>query len=634
MTDTAPPQGFKLSPRDNTLEERLAGVPVQPGVYLFRDEKGRVIYVGKAVNLRSRVRQYFHGGDERPKTESLVQQVRGVEWMVTGSEVEALILELNLIKRHRPAYNVRMRDDKHYPYLCLTFSEEYPRIIVTRRINPRDGNAYFGPYASSKAMHSTVKLLKQVFKIRSCGASFKVGPEQRPCLFYHIGQCDAPCAMYVTEEQYREGCRQARQFLEGRHTELLKQFERRMQAEAEALRFEAAARTRDKIQAIEGVLATQRVAFPQRRDEDVVALAQKGAAACAEVLTIREGRMIGQDSFMIEGTLDEDPAFTLSQFVQQYYADAVHVPRTVRLQYEIADWALVRDWLGGRRGGPVALQVPQRGAKRRIVEMAAQNAQLALDQFLASALIDRDRALEAMRALSEALDLDSPPRRIECFDVSNIQGKHAVASMVVFEEGRPKKSDYRHFKIRMVEETPNDYAMMREALTRRLLRLKEPKSRFGERPSLIVVDGGREQVSAAEEAMIATGERVQVVGLAKEHEEIIRHKVPGALRLDRGHRALLLLQQIRDEAHRFALAYHTLLRHRRGVRSILDDVPGIGLKRRKALLRHFGSLKRIREATVEELAAVKGMSRPAAESLRGYFAGEVQPERRLPGLDA
>jgi excinuclease ABC subunit C len=605
------------------LQQKLTQVPARPGCYLFKDGAGQVLYVGKAEVLRNRVRSYFQdGGAPHPRTRAMVARVEDLETVVTDNTVEALLLECNLIKRHRPPYNVRLRDDKHYPYICLKMDEPFPRPIVVRRVR-KDGNRYFGPYTNSAAMRQALRVIKAVFQLRSCTRKIEVGDRQRLCLEYHLKLCSGPCASLVTQAEYLRAVEEVTQFLEGKAEKALDALRAQMAASAEHLNFEAAARARDQIQAIESVLERQKVLSTDQEDQDVVALVSDGVQTCAALLQIRAGRMQGQEHLFLEGAHPEELPEAMRQFLEQYYQRASRFPRRVLVSHEFEDREVLEAWLTERRtatvsrreGQKVEIGVPARGEKRRLVEMAEQNAEQQLRERKSQIAADQGKADEAMAELQEALDLPALPFRIECYDISNTQGVESVGAMVVFENGQPKKSDYRRFRIRTVEGA-DDFASIREVLRRRLQRSLEGDSRFADLPDLIVIDGGKGQLGAALEAEQEVGVEIPTVGLAKQLEEVFQPGRRESVLLPRTGQGLFLLQRLRDEAHRFGLAYHRNLRSKRQRKSALDDIPGIGPKRRQGLLRHFGSVERLRQATVEQLAAAPGMTRPAAERLR------------------
>lgn len=599
---------------NETLQRKLSQLPDRPGCYLFKDSAGQVLYVGKAEVLRNRVRSYFQeSATHSARIRVMVSRVDDVEIVVTDSAVEALLLECTLIKRHRPHYNVRLRDDKHYPYLCLTMNEPFPRPIVVRRVR-KDGNRYFGPYTSSWSMRQALRVIKAVFKLRGCSRAIKEGDQQKLCLDYHLGLCSGPCAGLIARAEYLKAVDEVTQFLEGKADRALKTLRAEMETAAESLNFEAAARLRDQIQAIERVVERQKVLSTDLEDQDFIALVSDGYQTCASVLQVRGGRLQGQERFFLDGAHPDELAEATRQFVEQYYDRAHQFPRQVLLGHEVQDRDVLEAWLRERKGSKVEVAVPQRGEKRRLVEMAETNARQHMEERKSQMAADQARAEEALMELQESLDLPNLPYRIECYDISNTMGQESVGAMVVFEAGQPKKSDYRKFKIRTVQ-GPNDFASMQEVLRRRLERGIAGDERFGELPDLIVIDGGKGQLSAGMEVERELGVEIPTVGLAKQFEEVFKPGRSDSILLARNSQALFLLQRLRDEAHRFGLTYHRKLRGKRQTRSALDEIPGIGEKRRLALLKHFGSVDKMKQATAEQLAGAPGMTRPAAEKL-------------------
>ncbi|MDO8589473.1 MAG: excinuclease ABC subunit UvrC [Armatimonadota bacterium] len=610
-----------------TMREKLDALPARPGAYLMKDDADGIIYVGKALSLRSRVRSYFQkGAAHGKKIRQMVSKIRDIEWIVTDSELEALILECNLIKKHRPYYNVRLRDDKSYPYICLTTTEAFPRPFFTRKVRFTDGNRYFGPYTDAQAVRDTLKLIRRVFRI-PCG--FKTGQSRgRPCLYYHIGQCAGVCAGEISEDEYRAIVKDVTLFLEGRQERLLRELQDEMADAADNLFFEKAARLRDEIGAVQKLIERQKVISSAQTDQDVVAIVTDHDAACAQMFFIRGGKLIGQESFALLGASSDALCDNVQEFVKRYYQDATYVPREVLLQCEIAEMDIIGSWLGRKGGRKVKLISPRRGEKRRLVEMAETNAALALKQMEEKLASDRTLNEGALLELKDALGLPKLPRRIEAYDISNIMGREAVGSMVVFENGLPKKSDYRHFRIRILGDKPDDYAMIHEIVSRRVTGSLRRTQSLAELPDLFVIDGGKGQLNSALDALALAGENVSAVGLAKQYEEIYTPGASEPVRLPRSSPALRLMQRIRDEAHRFAITYHRKLRGKRSRKSLLDDVPGIGPKRRRALIKHFGSLERMRQASAEDLAMAPAMNRKAAETVYAFLHEETGVQGR------
>jgi len=587
---------------------------------MFRDGGGQVIYVGKALRLRDRLRSYFGPGSQTsPRLAELTRRIADFEFVKAANEVEALVLECNLIKHYRPRYNVRLKDDKNYLYLKLPVTEEFPRVHYTRRIAD-DGARYFGPYTSAQALRSTVKSLRQLLPFRTC--SDEVFSQGRICLDYHIQRCPGPCELRITAADYRARIEQVALFMEGRSGELAQGLRAEMDAAAERLDFETAARRRDQLGAIEKIADRQRVLVHSRSDEDLVAWSRSGRSAYVEVAHVREGRMVGHDGHALEGAAELADEDVLRAFLLQYYASATHVPRSIVLPAVLPQGEEVTAFLSHRRGAPASLHVPRRGRLKALLDQLTETAQEALEQDRIRAAYDHDRTGPMLESLAQALELESPPRRIECFDISNLQGESAVGSMVVFEEGRPSPENYRSFKIRLAE-GPNDFAMMREMLQRRFDRLESALRRsaagealdrsFASRPDLVIVDGGKGQLGVAVAVLEAAGfADVPVFGLAKEREEVFAPGRPAPIVQEHDSPGLFLLQRIRDEAHRFAITHHRRVRTRRALSSPLDSVEGIGPARKRALLRRFGSLDAIRAASPGELAASGIPARVAA----------------------
>ncbi len=605
---------------------KLDALPTQPGVYIMRNAERRVIYVGKAVNLRSRVRSYFQeSAQASSKIRRLVAEVADLEFIVTATELEALVLECNLIKEHRPRFNVRLKDDKRYPYIKIHWQDPFPRVEVTREMR-QDGARYYGPFADVGAVRQTLDLLRRIFPYLTCTREI-TGKDRRACLYYHIKRCSGPCIGAISQEDYRATIHQICLFLEGKTERVQEQLRAQMKAAAERLDYEQAAFIRDQIAAVQRVVERQRVVTRARADEDIIAFARADGDTCVQVFFIRDGKLIGRESFLLDGVEDDQPSHILGSFVKQFYDEAAYVPPQIVLPDELDERLVVESWLRQKRGHRVALRVPRRGEQKALVEMASRNAAETLAHLRAQWQADEAKWAAALAELQQALGLPEPPTRMECYDISNIQGASATGSMVVFVKGIPRKSDYRRFRIKTVEGA-DDFAMMAEVLRRRLLRLKladskEPRlpgarpDSFALKPDLIVVDGGKGQLNAARRVMeeLGVGD-IALAALAKEREEVFVPDRPEPLPLPADSQASFLLQRLRDEAHRFAVAYHRTIRQRTGLASSLDQIPGIGPRRRKALLTRFGSLDGIRRASVEELAAVPGMTRELAERVK------------------
>ncbi len=630
------------------LRAQVAALPAKPGVYTFRDQSGKVIYVGKAANLRSRVRSYF--GSPRSlegKTRKLSARIAALEIVTTRTEQDALHLEATLVKRHQPLFNVRLKDDKHYPYLKVDIDSPWPRVTITRRVQ-NDGARYFGPYASAKSVRTSLDLVKKLFPWRSCDKEI-TGSDPRPCLDYYIRRCIAPCTSYCTPDEYREVIDQTMLFLDGKSSVVVEQLTEAMTDAAKELNFERAAMLRDQLAAVERVTEQQITADTADSELDAFGIAVDGDEAVVQVLFIRGRKMTGSDHFSLAGVQDEPLERVLAAFLRQYYESAVQVPRLVLIPQAIDQPELLAGWLTEKRGGAVEIRRPQRGDKRRLTEMAAENAQEALELQRVRWLADRGRTDAALVELEQALSLPAPPHRVECYDISHNQGDSTVASMVVFLDGRPATREYRRFRIRSIE-GPDDFASMAEVMRRRFKRLGEQRqleraagrelpadlaadetdgeqeeaagdvasdAGWGAIPDLVIVDGGRGQVSAAHDVMrnLAVDD-IPLAGLAKREELLFLVDTAEPIRLDRRSQGMYLVQRIRDEAHRFAISYHRRLRSQRASRSPLDRIPGIGPTRKKALLRKFGSLQAIRQASAEEIAATPGLTRRVAEQLK------------------
>jgi excinuclease ABC subunit C len=620
--------------------EQLARVPIGPGVYIMRGVDGAVIYVGKAANLRNRVRSYFGSpASMEGKTRALSEAIADFEYVVTHTEQEALHLEAELVKRHQPFFNIRLKDDKHYPYLKVDLIDPWPRVYITRRVE-KDGARYFGPYANAGSVRRTLDIVNKLFPWRSCTKTI-TGTDPRPCLDYYINRCIAPCTSYCTKEEYDEVINQVILFLEGRTDEVVRGLRRQMQAESKAMQFERAARVRDQIQAVERVTERQAVASTKPADEDIFGLARGDDEAVVQVLFVRGTRMVGVDSFTLDGTKDETDGDVMASFIQQFYESATYVPKRVVVPLELPDQALIQSWLSERRGTNVELLVPQRGEKRRLVDMATKNARETLDMARVKWLADSGKTRTALEGLQEALDLPALPKRIECYDISNTQGTSSVGSMVVAIDGHPRPQEYRRFRIKTVEGA-NDFASMAEVLRRRFRRAREQVLRdagaeapdveapqadrqarvrddesFAALPDLVIIDGGKGQLAAVLDVMREMGAKdIPTVGLAKQHEEIYVQDVSEPVVLPRTSQALYLVQRIRDEAHRFAITYHRGVRKKAGFQSALDAIQGVGPKRKKALLKKFGSVRGIREAPVEEIAATVGFTAALAVKVK------------------
>ena len=612
------------------LTTTLAGLPARPGVYLMRDARGTVLYVGKAQSLRSRVRSYWQKQSpygEAHRIRTVIDRVADVEYTLTDSVAEALLLEANLIKRFQPRFNVRLKDDKSYPYIKISLGEDFPRIERTRQLLDA-GSRYFGPYASASSVDESMNLIRRLFPFRTCTLDIREGKRalQRPCLLYHIKRCQGPCIEAISREAYRADIGQVELFLEGRQETVARGLRREMEAASERTDYEQAAILRDKVRSIERTMEDQKMAAFARTEQDVLGLARAGGQAAVQLFVVRNGSLIGRDVFPLEADPSAGDDEVLAGFVGQYYARASSVPPAILAPTLPADALDVEAFLATRRGRRVRLLVPRRGEKRRLVELAGRNAAETLAREQARWLADDGRTLVALEELAAALGLPVPPTRIECYDISTFQGSQTVGSMVVFEDGKPRTGEYRRFRIRDVA-GQDDFAGHAEMLRRRLHRAKAGEEGSAEEmrwtlPDLIVVDGGKGQLSADVEVLEALGlTEIPIVGLAKEREELFLPGRPDPVLLPATSPALYLVQRLRDEAHRFAITYHRDLRRKAAVKSVFDELPGIGPARKRALLRTFGSAKRVAEAPVEQIAAVPGIGRTLAERIKTGLAG-------------
>jgi len=597
------------------VTEQLRQLPTTPGVYLMKDAEGNILYVGKAANLHHRVRSYFSARQKlSPKLQRLVARVNELDFFVTGSEQEALILELNLIKRHHPRYNVLLKDDKTFPYLKIDLSEDWPRVYTTRRLE-ENGGRYFGPFASARSVRQTLKIIKELFPFRSCSKPI-TGTDSRPCLAYHIHRCLGPCIGAVSKEEYDEVIKQVILFLEGKQEKIVRELASKMKRASRALDFEKATLFRDQIEAINGVVEGQKIATTVRGEQDVIAFAEEKDQAYVQVFFIRHNKLTGRESFVLQGTRYEGPHQIMTGFIKQFYNSNPYIPPLILLQYPVEDMAVIKGWLQDKRGGKVNIQVPRRGNKKQLVELVAENAQQGLAQLKIKQLSTPASLSAALGEIQRELNLPHPPSRIEGYDISNIQGKDAVGSMVVFDKGKPKPSHYRRFRIKTVSGA-DDYAMLREVLSRRFRRANQATDIWAIQPDLILIDGGRGQLNAARTIMNEVGVKsIPLASLAKENEEIFVPQKPKPIILPHSSPGLQLLQRLRDEAHRFAISYYQKIHKRETFTSTLDAIPGIGPKRKRALLRKFGSVQGMREASEEEIAAVSGMTCSAAKKLK------------------
>ena len=608
------------------IQEELKKLPGKPGVYIMHDEKDRIIYVGKAINLKNRVRQYFQKSrDLGIKKEQMVQQIARFEYIITDSELEALVLECNLIKEHRPKYNTMLKDDKTYPFIKVTVNEEYPRVLLARSMK-KDKAKYFGPYTSSTAVSDSIELLRKLYHIRTCNRNLPkdIGKE-RPCLYYHIKQCKAPCQGYVSKEQYQEQITGVLEFLNGEYKKKIKELEGKMLEAAEDMRFEEAAEYRDLLQSVQKIGERQKITGSKGMNRDIIAMASDEEDAVVQIFFVRDGKMIGREHFYMRIAADTEDKQVLADFVKQFYSGTPFIPAELMLQCEIEESQIVEEWLTKKRGLKVKISVPKKGTKEKMIELAAQNARMVLNQDKEKLKREEGRTIGAVKELADWLGMEKI-HRIESYDISNISGFESVGSMVVYEKGRPKKNDYRKFKIKSVK-GPDDYASMQEVLSRRFQRgIKEREETadagsFSQFPDLILMDGGKGQVHVAEQVLENLGLDIPVCGMVKDDS----HRTRGLyfrdqeIAIDVSSEGFKLITRIQDEVHRFAIEYHRLLRSKGQVHSVLDDIEGIGPARRKALMKAFPSIEAIRQASEDELAKVPSMNLPAAKKVYEFF---------------
>jgi excinuclease ABC subunit C len=624
------------------LQGILATLPAKPGCYIYRNAEGIIIYVGKAISLKNRVRSYFHSElSHDAKTRRLAREIVDIEWIVVGSELEALILEMNLIKKHRPKYNIRLKDDKRYPYIKIHWNEPYPKVTVTRQM-VEDGSRYFGPYTSAWAVYQTLDTLRHIFPYLTCDREI-TGLDKRACLYFDIKLCIAPCIGAVDQAGYRQMISDLMDFLSGHSEEIVTRLEAEMQKASEEMRFEKAAALRDQLKAVSSIIERQKIVFAtDYKDSDVIAMARTDGEACVQIFFIRGGKLIGREYFILEGTEDTANREVMTEFVKQFYTEAANIPEQVMMpeELEVEEAKIIGQWLRSKRGGQkVELFVPKDGQPHDLVEMAAENASETLQALRAQWQADAHKQEQALGELQTALKLSAPPNRIECYDVSHTQGVATVGAMIVFEQGTPAKNLYRKFNIDSTSiGAPDDFASMEEMLTRRFRRWRaaqdastslstnqipgsKPDASFSFLPDLIIIDGGKGQLGRVVKVLdqFDLFDKVPVVGLAKHEEEIFFPHNSQPLLLPRHSQGLYLVQRIRDEAHRYGITAHRARRSKQGLASQLDSIPGIGPTRRKALLKHFGSMDKIREASMEDLTAVKGMNESAAESIKAHL---------------
>jgi excinuclease ABC subunit C len=604
---------------DFSIEEELKKLPAKPGVYIMHDASDEIIYVGKAVSLKNRVRSYFRKVVNRgPKIDRMISKIDHFEYIVTDSELEALVLESNLIKEYRPKYNTMLMDDKSYPYIKVTLGEKYPRVLLARGMK-KDSSKYYGPYSNAGAVHDTIDLTQKVFGIRPCSKKIDGDEKIRPCLYYHIGQCPAPCDGKISEEEYRANAERAVAFLNGNDRQVTDELTAKMNAASEAMRFEEAAGYRDLLESIRQIGERQKITGTDGDDRDVIAIAMEDRDAVVQVYFVRGGKLIGREHFYLTADDTDDPKSVLRSFISQYYAGTPFIPKEMMLKEDIEDRALLEEWLSGKKGSRVTIRIPQKGMKEKLTEMAEENARLVLSRDRERMKREDSRTLGAVREISSLLGIPSAGR-IEAFDISNISGFESVGSMIVYEKGKPKRTDYRKFRIKSVRGA-DDYASMEEVLTRRFKRAKEESQGFEKMPDLILMDGGKGQVNVALRVLGEMELRIPVAGMVKDDF----HRTRGLyfhdteMPIDRSSEGFKLITRIQDEAHRFAIEYHRLLRSKEQVHSVLDDIEGIGPARRRALMKSFESIEKLRGASVEELAGTPSMNEKAARTVWSFF---------------
>lgn len=616
---------------------QLKILPDRPGVYLMKNSLGEIIYVGKAKILKNRVRQYFQSSkNHSEKVKAMVKNIAEFEYIVTDSEMEALILECNLIKKYRPRYNILLKDDKHYPFIKVTINEDFPRIIMTR-MKVKDGTKYFGPYPEVSAVYETLDLIKKIFPIRNCKMTIKEGQKKvRPCLNYYIKRCNAPCAGFVTKEEYSVIIKNVLSLLSGRNVEIINDMKRKMDKAAEELEFEKAAAYRDKISACEKILEKQKIIGSNFQDEDFINVFSDGKDSCVQIFFVRTGKIIGREHFTFDNTEGQSSEEIISEFIKEFYGGTAYIPKDIYVPC-IYDAELLQDWLSMKRGSKVNIKIPQKGEKKDLLDMVFRNSKIMLEQFKLKLLSDKKNNTQVIEKLAEFLKLDDIPHRIEAYDISNIQGVDSVGSMIVFEDGKPKNSDYRRFKINSVKGA-NDYESMREILTRRFKHgLEEVKAiaeskislsagKFCVFPDLILMDGGKGQINIALEVLKEFSINIPVCGMVKDD----RHNTRGIiynneeLNLKGNSDIMHFVTRVQDEVHRFAITYHRSLRDKRVLHSVLDDIPDIGATRRKELLKNFGNIENIKKASYDELIKIPSINKKAAESIVQYFKSNAQ----------
>lgn len=614
------------------LQTKLENLPTNPGVYLMKNDQGEIIYVGKAVNLRNRVRSYFRElKPDQAKTKALVKHIADLEYIIADNELEALVLECNLIKKYRPKYNINLKDDKTYPFLKIT-NEDYPQVLVTRKVL-KDGARYFGPYPSVNELRNSLEMIRKIFPFRSCKQ--KVFTNDRPCLNAHIQMCYAPCIGRISKEEYNEMIEEIALFFEGRQDGLVKRLRKEMEEAAENLDFEQAARLRDQLQGVEQIMTQQKAVLGGEDDQDVIAMARGINQCCVQIFFVRGGKIVGRENYFLRGTDDSSRGEVIASFMKQFYLTSQFVPRHILLETELEEQSILEQWLTEKRESRVYLKVPKRGQAKELVDLVGRNASEALARQEQEETYQEQRTAGVLEQLQNMLGLEDVPHRMECYDISNTQGTESVASMVVFVDGKPKKDQYRRFKIKTVDGA-NDYASLKEVLTRRLKhglaeQTEGGNGKFSAFPDVIMMDGGRGQVNIALEVLKELELSIPVCGMVKDSH----HRTRGLyynnieIPMDSHSELFLLITRMQDEAHRFAITYHRSLRGKRNLASVLDDIPGVGEKRKKNLLKHFGSFTKIKEASIEELLGVEGINHAVAEEIYSYLKTHQDLQARL-----
>lgn len=625
------------------IKQKLKTLPDKPGVYMMTDKNHKIIYIGKAISLRNRVRQYFQSSkNHSPRVRAMVSHIDTFEYIVTDTELEALMLECNLIKENRPKYNILLRDDKTYPYIKITLGEKYPRLVKTRRIT-KDKAKYFGPYTNVGALNETLEVIHNIYPIRTCSKDIRrmIERGERPCLNYYIERCVGPCTGKISKEGYMDMINEIIMFLDGKEEELVHIIEEKMREAADIRDFEGAAKYRDQIIALNSIVEKQKIVSTDGQDRDIIAMARGDKDSWVQVFFIRKGKLISREHFILKNTKDNTEKEIISSFLKQFYNDSTFIPKEVLIEGQVEDFKVLEKWLSNKRGNKVTIRAPQRGAKKQLLEMVKKNAVIAMEQNIKIKELEKERTGDTLNKFAELLDLDEIPERIECFDISNIQGVDSVASMVVFENGKPKKSDYRRFKIRTVK-GPDDYASIEEIIGRRFKRgleetrniieqsMEIPESKFAVFPDLIMVDGGLGQVNSVKKVLNSLELDIPVCGVVKDEKHRTRGLVyeGNEICIEKTSNLFRLITKIQDEAHRFAINYHRSLRKKGMLQSVLEKIPGIGETRRRALMMHFGTIDRIKNATMEELLEVKEMNKRVAKNVRQFFKESINMQNK------